>query len=136
MTTTLAGPTRCGGDGAAPRPNGLHQGGVRSESAGRVDSINGGIRNTFDLIPDAPITKVIFALQGGKKGLLVNSRDICDHTYRAMVKYTAHNGATYTQRPKMVADCKGKRKGKKKAKRKGHRRDKRAALSQSAARAR
>jgi hypothetical protein len=95
---------------------------IRVESAGRVDSINGGIRNTFDVIPDAPVTRVIFSLQGGKKGLLVNSRDICARTYRAKVVYTAHNGATYTERPKMVANCGRGRRGKNKAKRRGHRR--------------
>ena len=100
---------------------------LRIESAGRVDSINGGIRNTFDLIPDAPVTRVIFSLQGGKKGLLVNSRDICARTYRARVLYTAHNGATYTERPKMVADCGRGRRGKK-----GRGRAKRIALAQSA----
>jgi hypothetical protein len=95
---------------------------LRFESAGRVDSINGGIRNTFDLIPDAPITKVLFQLQGGKKGLLVNSRDICARTYRATVKYTAQNGRTYTARPKMQANC--GRKAKRGKKRRGHSRTK------------
>jgi hypothetical protein len=107
---------------------------IKIESAGRVDSIHGGIRNTFDFIPDAPITRVLFALQGGKKGLLVNSRDICKHTYRATVKYGAHNGDTYTERPKLVAGCAKKRK--RKGKRRGHRRDKRAVLSQGAVRVR
>ena len=50
---------------------------IRVESAGRTDSIHGGIRNTFDFIPDAPFTKLVTRLQGGKKGLLVNSRNIC-----------------------------------------------------------
>ncbi|HWO15654.1 MAG TPA: hypothetical protein VNM89_02965 [Solirubrobacterales bacterium] len=93
---------------------------LRIESAGRVDSINGGIRNTFDLIPDAPVSRVIFSLQGGKKGLLVNSRDICARTYRAKVIYTAHNGARHVQRPKMVASCGRARRGKRGKKRRGH----------------
>ena len=92
---------------------------IKFESAGRVDSINGGIRNTFDFIPDAPITRVLFALQGGKKGLLVNSRDICANTYRATVRFIAHNGARHTARPKMVANC---GKASKAKKRRGHRR--------------
>ncbi len=82
---------------------------IRVESAGRTDSIHGGIRNTFDFIPDAPFTKLVTRLQGGKKGLLVNSRNICARTYRATVKYTAHNGRTYTAHPKLRAGCKGKR---------------------------
>ncbi len=43
---------------------------IRIESAGRTDSIKGGIRNTFSFIPDAPFTKLVTRLQAGKKGLL------------------------------------------------------------------
>jgi len=101
---------------------------VKLESSGRVDSIKGGIRNTFDFIPDAPIARVLFRLQGGKKGLLVNSRDICKRVYRAKVTYTAHNGARHVQRPKMVAlACKKKKR--KKAKRSAHSRAKRDGLA-------
>ncbi len=92
---------------------------LRVESAGRTDSVKGGIRNTFDFIPDAPFTKLITKLPGGNKGLLVNSRDICKRTYRATVKYTAHNNATYVDHPKLRVKCKGK---KRKGKRRGHRR--------------
>ena len=44
---------------------------------GRIDSVNGGLRNTFDVTPDAPVTKFVLSMKGGKKGLLENSRDIC-----------------------------------------------------------
>lgn len=81
---------------------------VKVESAGRTDSVNGGIRNTFDFIPDAPFTKLVTRLQGGSKGLLVNSRNICTRVYRATVKYTAHNGRTFTATPKVHAQCKRK----------------------------
>jgi hypothetical protein len=93
---------------------------VKVEAAGRTDSIRGGIRNTFDFIPDAPFTKAVVRLQGGNKGLLVNSRNICARTYRATVRFTAHNDRTHTIRPKMQAQCKKKRK----AKRGGHKRGK------------
>jgi hypothetical protein len=78
---------------------------IKLESAGRTDSIRGGIRNTLDFIPDAPFTQALVQLQGGSKGLLVNSRDICGRTYRATAKYTAHNGLTYTAHPKLRAQC-------------------------------
>jgi hypothetical protein len=65
---------------------------VKVEAAGRTDSIRGGIRNSFDFVPDAPFTKLVMRLDGGKKGLLQNSRDICANTFRATVKFTAHNG--------------------------------------------
>ncbi len=106
---------------------------IKVESAGRTDSVNGGIRNTFDFIPDAPFTKLVTKLQGGKKGLLVNSRNICAKTYRATVKYTAHNGRTYTAHPKLHAQCKRKRHKKRHHKRHGnHKRGHRSAVAHRA----
>lgn len=91
---------------------------IRLEAAGRTDSIRRGIRNTFDYVPDAPFTKLVVKLRGGKKGLLENSRDICAKTYRATVNYTAHNGKTHSAKPRLRTKC-----GKKghKGKRRGHR---------------
>jgi hypothetical protein len=81
---------------------------LKLEVAGRTDSVNGGIRNTFDFVPDAPFSKAVFKLQGGAKGLFVNSRNLCAGTFRATVKYTAHNGDRLTAHPVVkAADCKG-----------------------------
>jgi len=92
---------------------------IKVEAAGRTDSIRGGIRNTFDFFPDAPFTRAILRMQGGNKGLLVNSRNICAKTYRATVRFTAHNGLRHTIRPKLVATA-CKKKKRKKAKRSAH----------------
>jgi hypothetical protein len=97
---------------------------IKFEAAGRTDSIRGGIRNTFDFVPDAPFTKLTAQLRGASKGLLINSRDICQKTYRATVKYSAHNGLTYTDHPPLRAKCKAKAK---KAKAKGKGKARRAA---------
>jgi hypothetical protein len=78
---------------------------IRLESAGRTDSIRGGIRNTFDFVPDAPFTKLVLRMQGGKKGLLVNSRDVCKRRNRATVKFSGHNGRTFEARPVLKAQC-------------------------------
>jgi hypothetical protein len=78
---------------------------IKLESAGRTDSVKGGIRNTFDFVPDAPFTKLVLQMQGGKKGLLVNSRNICKQANRATVKYGAHNGRTFEARPVLKAQC-------------------------------
>ena len=45
---------------------------------GRIDSKNKGIRTTFETPPDVPVTKFTLYMKGGKKGLLVNSRNICN----------------------------------------------------------
>jgi hypothetical protein len=73
--------------------------------AGRIDSIHGGIRNTFDVVPDVPVTSFTLKMQGGKKGLLVNSRNICKPVNRATVKFSAQNGRESTLRPKLQNSC-------------------------------
>jgi hypothetical protein len=84
---------------------------------GRVDSVKGGIRNSFESFPDVAISRVVLSMQGGKKGLLENSTNICAKPYRATVKYTAHNGKRTEAHPKLInPKCKGK------AKRRAHRR--------------
>jgi hypothetical protein len=89
---------------------------------GRTDSIRGGIRNTFEGLPDAPVTKFVLSLKGGKRGLLVNSRDICEREYRATAAFTAQSGKESEFRPLMKADCKGQKKSGKKKLRHGKRR--------------
>jgi hypothetical protein len=94
----------------------LH-GQIEIDLVGRIDSVNGGIRNTFDLVPDAPVTKFVLKMSGGKKGLLENSRDICKSKNRANALFDGQNGKTADSRPVLVADCgkkarKGKGKGK------------------------
>jgi hypothetical protein len=85
---------------------------IKLEAAGRTDSIKGGIRNTFDFVPDAPFTKLTLQMQGGKKGLLVNSRNICKKATRATIHYSAHNGATFTDQPVLKPKCGKAKKGK------------------------
>ena len=78
----------------------------------RIDSHKGGIRSSFEAIPDAPLSKVIVELPAGKKGLLVNSRNICNHTNRAAAEFTAHNGRTSESRPVLKDGCQGKKRKK------------------------
>ena len=73
--------------------------------AGRVDSKNQGLRTTFSVVPDAPVTRFTLKMQGGKKGLLENSRNICRHSGRALVKMVAHNGKTMLSKPRLKAKC-------------------------------
>ena len=76
---------------------------------GRIDSKNGGIRTTFDSVPDAPVTKFVLNMQGGKKGLLVNSENLCGRRWRANVKFDGQNGKTHDFKPVVRSGC-GKRK--------------------------
>jgi hypothetical protein len=76
--------------------------------AGTNDSIHGGIRNTFEAVPDAPVTKFTVTLKGAKKGLLENSTDICKGTHKANVRFVAHNGKVSVTKPELKAQCRGK----------------------------
>jgi hypothetical protein len=78
------------------------------ETVGRIDSVKGGIRSSFEAIPDAPLTKVVLEMQGGKKGLIVNSTDLCKGRHRADVELTAHNEKATTIHPEMKAACGGR----------------------------
>jgi hypothetical protein len=86
---------------------------VAIELDGQTDSVKGALRNTFETVPDAPVSSFHLELFGGKRGLIVNSRDICANTFRATVDVTGQNGAHVTRRPPLQAQCGG-------AKRKGH----------------
>ena len=82
------------------------------EASARIDSAGGGIRATFTNLPDAPLTRAVVSMQGGKKGLIVNSRDLCAATSRAKAALAAHNGRRKLARPKVVAAGCGKGAGK------------------------
>jgi hypothetical protein len=81
---------------------------IDANLVGRVDSIHGGIRNTFEFVPDVPVTSATFTFFGGKKGLLVNSRDICKGTPKATAFYIAQNGDRLTAHPPLKSACKAK----------------------------
>jgi len=70
---------------------------------GRIDSKHGGIRTTFESVPDAPVSKFVLQMRGGKKGLLTNSTDICRGSHRATVQMRAQNGRAANLRPKLAS---------------------------------
>ncbi len=89
---------------------------VEVELAGRVDSKNRGIRNTFDIVPDAPVSKFTLRMKGGKNSLLVSSRDLCLRKERAAVKMRGQNGMVRDFRPVVKVKCKKKKQQKQKKK--------------------
>ncbi len=82
----------------------------------RTDSVHGRIRNTFDTVPDVPVSKFVLTLRGGRKGLLVNSQNLCPRVrrhkgLRAVAHFKAWNGKKHNLKPRLRLPC-GK-KGKK-----------------------
>jgi hypothetical protein len=113
------------------------RGQVEVELVSRTDSIRGRIRNTFDIVPDVPVSKFILTLRGGPKGLLVNSRNQCPRKKRAaagkakggqasraqrkrkgpraIVRLKAQNGKKRNMRLRLRTPC-GKKQGRRKGK--------------------
>ncbi len=73
---------------------------------GRVDTGKAnGIRNTFEAAPDVPVAKFVLSMKGGKKGLLVNSEDICSKPQHAIAHFAAHNGKVLDIKPLIANGC-------------------------------
>jgi hypothetical protein len=86
---------------------------VDVDAVGRVDTGKaGGIRTTFEAIPDAPISKVVLEMKGGKKGLFVNSENLCSKPQKAIADFRAQNGKISDTTPLIANSCKGKAKKK------------------------
>jgi hypothetical protein len=86
----------------------LH-GQVDVDLVGRVDSFHGGIRTTYDTVPDVPVSKFVLTLPGGKKGLLQNSRNLCKKKVRAIVRFKAQNGKKSNPRTVLRTPCRRKK---------------------------
>ena len=87
---------------------------VDIELSGQTDSVNEGIRNTFASVPDAPASKFTLELFGGKKALIVNSRNLCQGSkQKATAHFTGQNGAVHDFRPVVQNSCKKAKKSKK-----------------------
>jgi hypothetical protein len=75
------------------------------ELSARIDSVRGGIRSTFAAIPDVPVSRFLLNMQGGKKGLIVNSRHLCHKPKRnrARSNIRGQNGRFAKTKPRVVA---------------------------------
>lgn len=96
----------------------LHSGKIEIHLVGRIDSVRGGqIRTTFESVPDAPVTRFVLEMGGGRKSLLENSANLCRGTHRALASFDAHNGKIRDFSPVLKPDCGGKARKKHKRKR-------------------
>jgi hypothetical protein len=81
----------------------LHNGEIDVVVDGHVDSVKGRLRNTFEAVPDAPVSNVVISLRGGKKGLFENSTNLCKGTHKAIAAFTGHNGKEWDFEPPLKA---------------------------------
>jgi hypothetical protein len=85
---------------------------VRILLHGKVDTTSHkGIRNTFETVPDAPVSRFVLELKGGPKfGLLENSENICRRAQHASAVFVAQNGIRKHLTPRIANSCRAKKK--------------------------
>jgi hypothetical protein len=69
----------------------LH-GQVNVRLRGVISSAKERLKTVFFPVPDVPVSKFTINMKGGKKGLLVNSRDLCLKPNRSVLNFKAQNG--------------------------------------------
>lgn len=96
------------------------KGQVEVEAVARIDSVNEGLRSTFQTVPDIPFSKITLNLAGGKKGLLQNSETLCGRVKRATTHLIGQNGQEVNTKTKLQYSC-GKARHKRHHRRHHHR---------------
>jgi hypothetical protein len=85
--------------------------GIEIDLAGRIDSVKGGIRGSFPVLPDAPVTRFTMRLNGGKRGVLVNADNLCATEQFATARFVGHNNRGRRWFPRLGVRCRKDRRG-------------------------
>jgi hypothetical protein len=105
---SLSGPVylRTGGGHKLPDLVVQLNGQVDIELLGRVDSTKaGGLRTSFETVPDVPVTRFVLSLEGGQKGLLQNTVNLCGSPGKATIRMSGQNGAVTETKKKLQVAC-------------------------------
>jgi hypothetical protein len=89
------------------------KGQVDIDLVGKIDAFRGGIRTTFGRVPDVPVSKFVMTLPGGKHGLLVASRNLCEKPVEGIIRFKAQNGRKVHRKSRLRTPCSKKSPGKK-----------------------
>jgi hypothetical protein len=79
---------------------------------GVISAAKARIKTVFNPVPDVPVSKFVLTMMGGKRGLLVNSRDLCAKPSFSFMNFKAQNGKQLKKKklPLRVSGCAHKRK--------------------------
>jgi hypothetical protein len=59
---------------------------------GAVESVKGRLRTVFYSAPDVPVGKFVLTMNGGRRGLLVNTQNLCAGRFSSVATLKAQNG--------------------------------------------
>ena len=90
------------------------KGQVEIRLRGVISSSKARLKTVFTGVPDVPVGKFVLSMKGGKKGLLVNSRDLCLKPNFSFLNFKAQNGKKLVKKklPLRTPGCRGARKHK------------------------
>jgi hypothetical protein len=85
------------------------RGQVNVQLHGVISSVKTRIKTVFYPVPDVPVSKFVLTMKGGKRGLLVNSRDLCARPSVSFMNFKAQNGKKLRKKrlPLRVPACRG-----------------------------
>ena len=90
------------------------RGQVDIQLRGVITSVKGAMKTTFPSVPDAPVTKFVLKMDGGAKGLIINSKDLCSSSRKGKLNMKGQNGKQFKNNKFTVKASCGKKKKKKK----------------------
>jgi hypothetical protein len=62
---------------------------------GAVESVKGRLRTVFYSTPDVPVGKFVLTMNGGKRGLLVNTQKLCARKFSSVATLRSQNGKRF-----------------------------------------
>jgi hypothetical protein len=95
--------------------------GLHVDLAGKIDSVGGGLRGSFEGLPDAPVSKFVLVMNGGKRSIIEVASNLCKEDQIATARFTGQSNQGLVTHPVVRSQCKAKKKGKGKKKRRAHR---------------
>lgn len=115
LSQPIEGPVYLAANGGArPLPDlvAVMDGEVRVSLLGEIVTRRGGgkarLQNIFRLVPDAPVSRFALTMRGGaRRGLLVNSTDLCRSGERGVAVFVGQNGRRHRLRPRIQTRFKG-----------------------------
>ncbi len=77
--------------------------------AGRIDAAPGGrLRVTYATVPDAPVSRFVARMYGGRLGVLENGENLCAPVRAATARFLGHANRGWIARPLLQASCGGR----------------------------
>ena len=82
------------------------RGQVNVQIRGVVSSVKGAMKTTFPETPDAPVSKFVLKMDGGSKGLIQNSKDLCKSSRKGKLNMKGQNGKQFKNNKYVIkASC-------------------------------